>query len=236
MTLAHRLAGLHDLAVARGSLADRFATLGPAPFAQEIEPLLARAAAGHERELWGVIVLASWIAHTCSRGEAARLLALGAAAGEAGLPLTRALFGEGEARAALAARARLAEVGLAVFTDISGLPRRRYEGQSVEDWQQMRACWARSPGTRRWMMRSRVEGARLHHDPIFIGRLLDQRWVSPRDVVLIAARRPAVPAILLAVATRDRWFLCPRVREALGENPYAPPLLARALGALAARQ
>jgi hypothetical protein len=228
--LAHRLAGLRDIAVARGFLADRFATLGPPGFAQELEPLVARAAAGIDRERTAMVVVASWIAHACARGEEARLLALGAAAAQAGLPFARVLFGEGETRA-IARGARLAEVPLPVFANISGLPWPRPAWLSVQEWQEWRAGLARSPGSRRWMMRPRTERARMHHDPVFIGRLLDQSWLFERDAVVIAARRPTIPAIVLAVATRDRWFRFASVREALGENPYAPPMLARALGA-----
>ena len=69
----------------------------------------------------------------------------------------------------------------------------------------------------------------MHHDPIFVGRLLDQRWITARDVVTVAARRPATPSIVLAVAVRDRWFCMAEVREAIAENPYTPAPLAQVL-------
>jgi hypothetical protein len=233
--LAHRLAGLHDLALERGVVADRFATLGAPGFAEELEPLLARAAAGKETERRAMLPVASWVAHTLARGEAARLSEIGAAAAGAELPFTRALFDGAEPRAALARRGRLAEVGVAVFADISGLPH-RWPGETAEEWQAMRAWYMGSPAARRRLVQSRLTRTRLHHDPVFVGRLLDQRWVQVRDVVVIAARRPTVPEIVLAIATRDRWFCSASVREAIAANPYAPPALARALATVRAER
>jgi hypothetical protein len=48
--LAHRLAGRHDLALARAVVANRLATLGPESFAHELEPVIGRAAAGFDTE------------------------------------------------------------------------------------------------------------------------------------------------------------------------------------------
>lgn len=70
---------------------------------------------------------------------------------------------------------------------------------------------------------------RMHHRPRVIEKLLDQRWLRLRDVVLIAARRPTVPALSWAVATRDRWFFQAPVREALAQNPFTPTSLVLAL-------
>jgi hypothetical protein len=217
--------------MARAFVAGRLAALGPAGFAREIEPLLGRASA-HERERRGLWVTASFIAHASARGEDAQLAAIGAAAAEAGLPFARSLFDGSTAcapRASLSPGARLAEVGIPVFADLSGIPTRPYPTQTAREWYEMRAWFLRSPGARLYRVRPSVERWRLHHDPVFIGRLLDQRWLSLRDTVWIAARRPTIPAILLAVATRDRWFCFASVREALGNNPYTPPMLARAL-------
>jgi hypothetical protein len=228
-SLASRLVGLRDLAVARGAVGDRLARLGPEGFARELEPLVERAAQGVELERREMLAVASFVAHACARGEEARLLEVGAAAAALGLPFVGAVFAQAAARASLPARARLPEVGVAVFADISGLRTRRYPGESVEQWRAVRAWLQRAPASRRWMMRPLIERGAQHHDPIFIGRFLDQPWVRERDVVVVAARRPSLPAIALAVATRDRWFHYPAVREALAENPYTPAPLARAL-------
>ena len=63
---------------------------------------------------------------------------------------------------------------------------------------------------------------RNHHDPKVVARLLDQRWLRLRDAVTIAARRPTLPEMAWALATRDRWFFQPAIREALAQNPYTP--------------
>ena len=70
---------------------------------------------------------------------------------------------------------------------------------------------------------------RMHHRPRVIEKLLDQRWLRLRDVVLIAARRPTVPVLSWAVATRDRWFFQAPVREALAQIPFSPTSLVLAL-------
>jgi hypothetical protein len=62
-----------------------------------------------------------------------------------------------------------------------------------------------------------------------VEKLLDQRWLRLRDVVLIAARRPTVPALAWAIASRDRWFFQAPVREALAQNPFSPTSLVLAL-------
>jgi hypothetical protein len=74
-----------------------------------------------------------------------------------------------------------------------------------------------------------LEPLRMHHRPRVIEKLLDQRWLRLRDVVLIAARRPTVPALAWAVASRDRWFFQAPVREALAQNPFSPTSLVLAL-------
>lgn len=74
-----------------------------------------------------------------------------------------------------------------------------------------------------------LEPLRMHHRPRVIEKLLDQRWLRLRDVVLIAARRPTVPALAWAIASRDRWFFQAPVREALAQNPFSPTSLVLAL-------
>jgi len=70
---------------------------------------------------------------------------------------------------------------------------------------------------------------RNHHDPKVVARLLDQRWLRLRDAVAIAARRPTLPEMAWAMATRDRWFCQSAVREALAQNPYTPTGLVLAM-------
>ena len=227
--LSRSLAGFADLPVARAFLDDRLTTLGPERFAAELDPLLAGAAAGAPRDRRAMLVVGSHVAHVCARGEAPRLLEIGAAAARAGLPLSHALFEGAPPRASLAPGARLAEVGTAVFACVSGIPGRRFPDQSEEEWRTLCAWLRGSPGAQARMVQQRSQRWREHHDPIFIGRVLDQGWMTLGDVVFIAARRPTVPAIVFAVATRDRWYRNMAVRSALAQNPYTPPLLARAL-------
>lgn len=228
-SLAQSLAAIRDLPVARALLRDKLLGLGAAGFAGAVEPLLARAAEGREREREALVRLASWVAHTSAEGEGEALLALGAAADPAAHPLTRAVFGEVRPERALLPRGRLGEVGIAVYVNLSGLPPPRYAGESAEAWRARWAMLASDPGTRAFCKRRIGERARMHHDPVFMGRLLDQSWISVKDVVLIAARRPTVAGIVLAVATRDRWLSSAPVRRAIALNPFAPAPLGRLL-------
>jgi len=233
--LAHRLDGLVDLPVARAAVRARLTERGVDGFARELEELLAGAAAGGRAERRGAFVVASWVAHILAAGERAELDALGRSGETAGLPLVRAVFASCTPRAALPPRARLAEVGIPVYADISGIPTRRWKGQSLEDWRIQREWFTRSLPMRLFRMRDLRPRAILHHDPVFIARLLDQKWMSARDAVAVAARRPSSAAIVVAVAARDRWLRVAAVREAVAENPFAPAVLARILWAAGAR-
>jgi hypothetical protein len=221
------LAGFRDLPVARAMLGHRLASFGPGVVAAELEPLFAGAAAGQVRERAAIPALGSWVAHTLSAGEGSRLVAIGVAGH--GLPYVRAVFGADDARASLPALGRLPEGTLAVYANISGRRPRRYAGQSADDWRRHCAMLARHPGARAWVTRGMREPAARHHDPVFVARLLDQDWLQAQHVLQVAARRPSVPAIALAVATRDKWWSVRAVRDALAENPYTPGILARVL-------
>ncbi|HHH31451.1 MAG TPA: hypothetical protein ENK57_24310 [Polyangiaceae bacterium] len=68
-----------------------------------------------------------------------------------------------------------------------------------------------------------------HDGPLFRQRLLAERWLAERDVVLMAALRPSTEEMLLTIARDDRWFFRARVREALCNNPYTPSWLVASL-------
>jgi hypothetical protein len=197
--------------------------------AAEIEPVLAGARRGVAEDRRAVVVIAAWVARALAAGEGARLLAIGDAAGD-DRPLVKAAFSRGEERS-LPPRARLPDASLAVHADVSGLHPRRWQGQSEDDWRAWCGQLALYPGVLAFVTRRLREPALVHHDPAFIGRLLDTRWIRPSDVVRIASRRPTSPAIVLAIATRDRWFEEVPVRAAIAANPYTPGVLARVLGA-----
>jgi hypothetical protein len=227
-SLASRLGALRDLPLARAFLERHLTTVGPLAFARELEPVLERAALGAALERDAILPLASWVAHTLAAGEQGRVVAIGAAADPEKEPRVRVTFGQADARAKLLPRGRLADVGIPVFADLLGVTP-RMEGEPEAEWRS-RTAWIRnSPGVQSWRMQRLGPRLRMHHEPIFIRRLLDQRWISTREVVMIAARRPTVPAIVLANATRDRWLCCAPERQAIAENPYTPGPLARVL-------
>lgn len=59
-----------------------------------------------------------------------------------------------------------------------------------------------------------------HPDVVTI--LLGNPHLTERDVVVMAASRPAVPASLAAVADHPRWSVRATVRRALAFNPHTP--------------
>jgi hypothetical protein len=91
-------------------------------------------------------------------------------------------------------------------------------------------------GERRAMSRSRDIDllVRLAHDQDrrVIQGLLQNPRLTEREAVIIASRRPTHTSVLEAVLA-SRFGLSPRVRRAVGHNPYAPvALAARAIATL----
>lgn len=58
--------------------------------------------------------------------------------------------------------------------------------------------------------------------PDVVAILLDNPQLTEREVVRVAAARPAVPAALVLVADHRRWSTSPGVRRALALNPHTP--------------
>lgn len=58
--------------------------------------------------------------------------------------------------------------------------------------------------------------------PDVVGNLLDNPQLTEREVVAIAAARPAVPEALVRVAGHARWSARSGVRRALVLNPHTP--------------
>jgi hypothetical protein len=70
--------------------------------------------------------------------------------------------------------------------------------------------------------------ARLIHDPHpdVVAILLGNPHVVERDIVRLAAQRPAVPASLALVAEHPRWVIRHAVKRALVLNPFTPVAVA----------
>lgn len=62
--------------------------------------------------------------------------------------------------------------------------------------------------------------------PDVVAILLDNPQLTEREVVRVAAARPAVPAALVLVAEHRRWSVRTGVRRALALNPHTPVHLA----------
>ncbi len=211
-SLTASILAVRELAGQRGVLDLREAERGVRALAAELEELLDAARSGSSRSREAALAVASWLAHREAAGDA--LEPLRAAVDEAGLPLASAILARSDATAALAPHGRLAEVGL---------PARASFAVPHDDTPSGRLVWYASFGSRR------RERFRMHHDAVMIGRLLDASWCRLADVLVVASRRPTTPEIVLALATRDRWFGRARVREAIGANPFSPASLVLAL-------
>lgn len=71
--------------------------------------------------------------------------------------------------------------------------------------------------------------------PLVIRQLLENPRLTEDDVVRIAARRPARPEAVQAIARSERWLKRPRVRLAILLNPGSPPSVAMPLLAACTR-
>jgi hypothetical protein len=230
LRLASLLTALPDRAVARAFLSDRLSTLGPSVLASELDALIESATRGQTIERAAMIALASWVAHLLATGDTESIPALSAAATNDGRRFAEATFASSQPRKTLASGGKLAEVGMPVFMSLTGIPPFRSSMfESQEAYKSHRAWLLMNRGMQIYAFRFLREAARRHHDPIFVGRLLEQRWMALPDVIRIAARRPSTKAMVLTIATRDRWLKRSEVREALAENPYTPSALALVL-------
>ncbi len=66
----------------------------------------------------------------------------------------------------------------------------------------------------------------LDNNPIVMDQLLENSSLVVADAVTVAARRPTLPELVLAVALKPRWLKEIRVREAVVQNPFAATGLA----------
>lgn len=224
------LAHLGDLAQRRAALARHLAVVGAERFAEQLEPLVWRATQGHGDGRETAVAMASWVAHSLDAEGRSPLVAVGEAARARGLELLATLAVDEPAEKRLGRRGRLADVGVARARSLVPGRTRRDPGEPVEAWRERTVWTARQRGYRfAGAAYHELERFRMHHEPSFVARVLDARWARLRDVVVIASRRPTTPAIVLAVATRDRWLADARVQAALVTNPFAPASLVNAL-------
>lgn len=85
-------------------------------------------------------------------------------------------------------------------------------------------------GERKAMARSHRRQLILHllrdPHPDVVGVLIGNPHLTETDVVTLAARRPAVPAALSAIAQHERWGCRYPIKRVLAFNPYTPVHLA----------
>jgi len=233
VTLVRSLSSLSELAQRRGLL-DASAARDVGALASELEGVFEHAASGDGRSRDATIAVASWVAWLLDGGSSARLEAVHAVAVELGHPLTSSIFAPRPAPLALARLGRLPEVCVPARSGLSATMvhvcyEQVFDGDEPTDANFVAHRVALRPTLDQRRRALLDQRHREHPDPIFIRRLLDQPWLRPEDVVVIAARRPTTPPITLAVATRDRWLRNAHVQYALAVNPFTPAQLAAAL-------
>ena len=84
--------------------------------------------------------------------------------------------------------------------------------------------------------REKLERLFVDPAPMVIRRLLANPKLTERDVLRIAARRPAVAAVLREVFRAERWIRRYAVKRALVLNPYTPGEIAARLLPLLRRE
>lgn len=208
--------GLPEAALRQTVLGERLAQQSAESAAALIARILRGAAAGDAPSRSGAVALALWI---LAEPEGSAIVArIRAAAFAGGRLAVAAILGSGPGRCAIAARGRLAEIGIAVEGPL---------GILVE----APLAFLYRPAWRILLTRTRVQQILLHHDPRMIRRLLAARQIRREQVVAIAARRPTTAAIVRELCASRRWMLHAAVREAIAANPFTPadvvlPLLA----------
>lgn len=191
--------GLPEAALRQMVLGERLARQRPDAAAALIERILAGALAGDTTSRSAAVALALWI---LGEPEGSVIVAqIRDAASAAGRLAVAAILGAGPGRCAIAARGRLAEIGIAVEGPL-GISFRR-------PWQPTRYL-------------VRLHRLLQHHDPRMIRRLVASRWIRREHVVAIAARRPTTESIIRELCASPRWMLHAEVREALASNPFTP--------------
>ncbi|MEP7121520.1 MAG: hypothetical protein ABJE95_11440 [Byssovorax sp.] len=199
--------GLPEAALRQTVLGERLAQQSAASAAALIEQILRGAAAGDPSSRSGAVALTLWIlAEPAGSAIVARIREAALAGGRLAVA---AILGAGPARCAIAARGRLAEIGIAVEGPLAIL----VEGPMAFMYR---------PAWRRLLTRTRLHQLLRHHDPRMIRRLVASRAILLEHVVTIAARRPTTAAIVREICASRRWMLHAEVREAIAANPFTP--------------
>jgi hypothetical protein len=204
------LVALPALSMRRAVLAERLATLDAEAAATVIEDMLGRIARCQRGAQIAAMALASWQLELRDDGRIDRLRQVAEAAARQGHRATASFCGDAPAHKALHRRGRLAEVCMS-------------ERRSLHMNRDFR------PSALAWGGEAKLHQALLHPSPVMASRLLDQRWLTLRQALVIASRRPSSPAIAFAVARSERWMRHAALREALALNPFTPTGLALAL-------
>jgi hypothetical protein len=206
-----KLTALPSLAMRRAVLRERIVAR-PESAVREIDALVRAARSGRASGQQGALAVGSALIHLYREGSARALGPLREAAAREGLPLAAALLGGGPSPRALPRLGRLREV---CFSE-----RRELRFWAHGRDRDLDHFW-------RHHLRLLGVGPLLPHpSPVLIGRLLRERWLPLRAVLVIASRRPTSEAIPLVLASHDGWLVRLEVREALVQNPFTPPAVA----------
>ena len=165
-----------------------------------LDVMLRRAMLGDPRARLGAFALAQWLVAAHSAPHSQTFVAeLRQRALDMGSALIGAILTEAPAHKALPPLGRLREVCVGVHSPI--------------------------PLSARILGGPTMRALLNHHNPIMVGRLLDDKALRPGQALWIAARRPTTRAIALQLASRPRWFKLGPIRVAMATNPYTPTTL-----------
>lgn len=193
--LAHPLTALSELGLRVSWLVDWFSRAPSRTAAWALDDALGRAVAGDPRAREAVLPIALFLARS---HESARMDDLRAEADDLRLLSLARVLEKGPATPDVELEIRIPKYG----------PRELSLGE--------RRSLARRPS------RLQIERLILDPDPGVLTQLLQSAALREEDVLLIAARRPALPSSVETLVQSNRWMARSRIRNALVLNPYSP--------------
>jgi hypothetical protein len=200
-------AAVRTLGMRKAIVGERLDALPSVDAAALIEGLLVRAFS-HQGARDALVGMAAWQVELRSSGRLGRLERIRDAVLPLGMAAVAALLDDAPAHKRLPPRGRLREIGMP-----ERLHLRTLQSGCHSPFHRLRF----------------IEQVCLHQSPVMIRRLLAERSVTPRDALMVAARRPTTAAIAFELALNERWMGRASHREALALNPFTPTGLSLAL-------
>ncbi len=199
--LLRQVASLPEVAMRQARVGEALEAMRASEAVWSIDQLIRHALWGQQVALDALLAAALWLIEVQRRDDYALIQALFHAAHDEGREAVLAMLRDAPPHRSLSGGARLPEARLPFDRDVSLGERRAL------------ALSATNPRL--------LERLLYDTSPLVIERLLRNPLLRLQDVVVIASRRPTLPALLEEVARHRGWIARDDVREALTRNPYS---------------